>query len=70
MTGITGIYSICTCFFRHSEYNYLDAIQEIINHGVRKHNRTGVDTLSIFGMQMKYNLRDGKSVFNLFVVKF
>ncbi|WAR02731.1 TYSY-like protein [Mya arenaria] len=43
---------------RHSEYNYLDAIQQIIDHGVRKSNRTGTDTLSIFGMQMRYNLRD------------
>ena len=49
--------------FRHSEYNYLNAIQEIIDHGVRKSNRTGTDTISIFGMQMRYNLRDGKIIF-------
>ena len=46
--------------YRHSEYNYLEAIQQIINRGVRKSNRTRTDTLSIFGMQMRYNLRDGK----------
>ena len=50
---------------RHSEYNYLEAIQEIIDHGVRKSNRTGTDTLSIFGMQMRYNLRDGKDLHNV-----
>ncbi|KAL3842324.1 hypothetical protein ACJMK2_020353 [Sinanodonta woodiana] len=43
---------------RHCEYNYLEAVQEIINHGTRKSNRTGVDTLSIFGMQMRFSLRD------------
>lgn len=42
----------------HSEYRYLDAIQEIIDHGSQRGNRTGTDTLSIFGMQMRYNLRD------------
>ncbi|CAG2224586.1 TYMS [Mytilus edulis] len=35
-----------------------DAIQEVMDHGVRKSNRTGIDTLSIFGMQMRYSLRD------------
>ncbi|XP_063417085.1 thymidylate synthase-like [Mytilus trossulus] len=43
---------------RHDEYHYLDAIQEVMDHGVRKSNRTGIDTLSIFGMQMRYSLRD------------
>ncbi|XP_069132759.1 thymidylate synthase-like isoform X3 [Argopecten irradians] len=43
---------------RHDEYKYLDAIQQILDHGIRKTNRTGVDTLSIFGMQMRYNLRE------------
>ncbi|CAG2222695.1 TYMS [Mytilus edulis] len=41
---------------RHDEYHYLDAIQEVMDHGVRKSNRTGIDTLSIFGMQMRYSL--------------
>lgn len=54
-TELNGKSPLCK---RHSEYNYLEAIQEIIEHGVRKNNRTGVDTLSIFGMQMRYNLRD------------
>ncbi|XP_041367637.1 thymidylate synthase-like [Gigantopelta aegis] len=42
---------------RSDEFQYLEAIQQIIDHGVRKGNRTGTDTLSIFGMQMRYNLR-------------
>ncbi|OWF44957.1 Thymidylate synthase [Mizuhopecten yessoensis] len=43
---------------RHDEEHYLDAIQQIFDHGTRKSNRTGIDTLSIFGMQMRYNLRE------------
>lgn len=54
------------CFYRHDEYNYLDAIQQIIDHGVHKKNRTGTDTVSIFGMQMRYSLRD---VFPLLTTK-
>ncbi|KAK6184403.1 hypothetical protein SNE40_001937 [Patella caerulea] len=42
---------------RHDELQYLEAIQQIIRRGVKRGNRTGVDTLSIFGMQMRYNLR-------------
>lgn len=48
---------------RHDEHHYLDAINEVIEHGVRKSNRTGTDTLSIFGMQMRYSLRGGEYVF-------
>ncbi|XP_071100195.1 thymidylate synthase-like isoform X2 [Haliotis cracherodii] len=51
-----------TLFFsahlKHDERQYLDAIEEIISRGVRRENRTGTDTLSIFGMQMRYSLRD------------
>ncbi|XP_060085352.1 thymidylate synthase-like [Ylistrum balloti] len=43
---------------RHDEKHYLDAIQQILDYGTRKTNRTGIDTLSIFGMQMRYNLRE------------
>ncbi|XP_041366069.1 thymidylate synthase-like [Gigantopelta aegis] len=42
---------------RSDEFQYLEAIQQIIDHGVRKGNRTGTDTFSIFGMQMRYNLK-------------
>ncbi|XP_033751747.1 thymidylate synthase-like [Pecten maximus] len=43
---------------RHDEEHYLDAIQQILDNGTRKSNRTGTDALSIFGMQMRYNLRE------------
>lgn len=42
----------------HDEYQYLKLIGEIISKGARKSDRTGVGTLSIFGAQMRYSLRE------------
>lgn len=38
---------------------YLSLVEEILENGELRHNRTGVDTISIFGIQRKYNLADG-----------
>lgn len=35
---------------------YDDALQEILEYGVKKENRTGVDTLAVFGMQKRYRI--------------
>lgn len=39
--------------------NYLDSIQDIVDNGQERSDRTGVGTISIFGTQTKYDLADG-----------
>lgn len=42
----------------YHDNTYLELVKAGLQ-GVRKPNRTGIDTLSVFGYQMKFNLRDG-----------
>jgi len=38
---------------------YLDLLQRVLDEGVKKEDRTGTGTLSIFGHQSRYRMSDG-----------
>lgn len=38
---------------------YLDFLKHICDHGIKKQNRTDIDTISVFGYQMRFDLSQG-----------
>ncbi len=44
---------------RHPEYQYLELMRYVLEHGTPKTDRTGVGTRSVFGWQMRFDLEEG-----------
>ena len=42
----------------HEEHQYLRLVRDVIDHGVSRPDRTGIGTLSKFGVQMRFSLRE------------
>merc|ERR1712194_142 len=56
-TPSAGVAAIGGPGLLHEEYQYLDAIREIIDKGIDMGDRTGVGTRSMFGKMMRFDLQ-------------
>ena len=43
----------------HPEYSYLNALQQILDQGEAREDRTGIGTKGLFGLQLRFDLTKG-----------
>ena len=44
---------------QYHDLPYLDLVRDVMDNGVRKENRTGMDTFAVFSRQMRFDLSGG-----------
>src|SRR5438552_11062920 len=54
-----GVGSIIPRCYMPDMRAYLELLRQVLDHGERRTDRTGTGTISLFGAQSRYDLRDG-----------
>ncbi len=57
--GCITLYLLCVIFTSPDMQNYLNLLQDILDNGSDKTDRTGTGTRSLFGYQLRYDLSKG-----------